>query len=111
FEAGRQGSVGHLGLICGPIETCRIEKWLALREQVVRLAQEVRERKADVEGRVSPMKHLVIEQHETVWTYQNVLRAVITVDQRDTCGGGLGDQAGKKIRCRRMTRGGVAIVG
>src|SRR4051794_10746356 len=55
-----------------------------MRGQVMRLAQQVRHREADIEGWIAVVNHLVVEQDELVVVNEDVLRTVIAMHERDT---------------------------
>ncbi|CAA9363509.1 MAG: hypothetical protein AVDCRST_MAG93-7798 [uncultured Chloroflexia bacterium] len=82
-----------------------------LRFKVMRLAEQMREREAEVEGRIAPVDDLMVEQHQAILIHQDILGAVITMDEG-------------QLRCQRPIDqlldercgfwhlgGGVAIVG
>src|SRR5262249_16251092 len=62
--------------------------------QVVRLAQQVRQLVSQVQRRVAPVDHLVVEQDQPPGVDQHIFRAVVAVDEREAAGAGRLDQAG-----------------
>ena len=63
----------------------------SVRRQVMRLAQQMRQREAEVERGVAEVDHLVVEQHQPAVVDEDVLRAVVAVHEREPAA----------ARCRR----------
>ena len=59
---------------------------------MVSFAEQVREGEADVEHRIAPVDDLMIEEDEAFVVDEDVLGAVIAVDEGDAGGAGLIDQ-------------------
>src|SRR5581483_653769 len=74
------------------------------------LAQQMREREAEVEGRFAEMGDLVVEQHEVLASDEYVLRAVVAVDEHRGVRAGLLDEREQEARRLRHLRGGVEVV-
>src|SRR6185312_16529250 len=87
-----------------------LQKLVPAMCHVMSLAQQVRQGKADVEGRVSEMDHFMIEQNKLPLVDENVLRAVIAMND---------GQPGFKCLCNQIVeegpglgnlRGGISVV-
>ncbi len=64
-----------------PIVLRRLDERLAVRGYVMRFAEEVRERKAQIEAGIAPVDHLVVEQHQPPGVDEHILGAVVAVDE------------------------------
>src|SRR5947207_2016431 len=77
---------------------------------MIRLSEQMRQCKPDVECRVAEMNHLMVQQHQLLLVNEDVLRTVVAVDERQTRGKRIGDEPVKESASHRMLRRGVAIV-
>jgi len=77
---------------------------------VVRLAQEVGQPEAEIEPRIAPVDHLVVKQNQPPFVDQDVLRAVVAVDQGDGDRSRLCQQSLDEGRRRRHPARGVSVV-
>src|ERR1051326_2373423 len=66
--------------------------------------------KPDIKGGVAPMNYLMVEQHELIGTDQNVLRAVIPVNQSQTVQRRLRYQVAEKLGHCQVAGRGVVVV-
>src|SRR6185503_365662 len=67
--------------IAFPIQLGRADKTPPLGMQIMGFAQQVSQRKSEVECRLSEMNDLVIEQHHSAGMDQDVLGTVVAVNQ------------------------------
>ena len=88
----------------------RLDERAAEGREVASFADEVREREADVERRIAPVDHLMVEQDEPPVVHEHVLRAEIAVDQRQPAGARVAYELVQKIGRLRHARGGVGVI-
>ena len=74
------------------------------------LAQEVGQRKTQVEGRVAKVDHFVIEQHQAAFMNEHILRTVIAMHQRDAAGQRLAYEGIQKSRGGRRLLRGIPVI-
>src|SRR5258706_1972604 len=110
-DVAAPGGGGDGGGIRGPENMRGREETLAIAGDVMGFAQQMSEGKADVEGRIAEMNHLVVEQDQFALVDENIFGAVVAVDQAEAAGvSGLDDLVKRAGRLRELL-GGVAVVG
>src|ERR671916_1001969 len=97
-------------MVSRPVEPGRIGEVFPYAGEVVCFAQEVCEGEAQVEGRVAEVDNLVVEQHEGAFADEDVLRAVVAVDQGVAPGASLLYERAKEIGGLRNLPGGVIVI-
>ena len=83
FQIADQGRSLDVRRVVLPVGDHGVGEVRALRRQMVRLAEQVRHRKAEIEGRIAQMDHLVVEQNQAVLMNENIFGAVVAMYQRD----------------------------
>ena len=94
-----------------PVKQGRVREFTAQRRQMMSLAEQVRQREAEVESRLAHVGHLVIEQHQLAVMNEHILRAVVAVNKRILAGAGGGDQRGVEGGSFGNLRAGVVVIG
>src|SRR5262245_29764154 len=79
--------------IASPIQMGRADKTPPLRPQIMGFAQQVGQRKSQIESRLSEMNDLEIEQHQPVGMDEDVLGTVVAVNQAISMLPGFADQS------------------
>ncbi|SRR5258706_2923626 len=83
----------------------------ALGFNVIRLAQQVSHREAEIECGIAPVGYLVIEKDESSIMYQDVLRAEVTMDKANRVGSSSLDNSPDEGPCADDLVGCIRVVG
>src|SRR5207248_6288321 len=84
---------------------------LAIAGEVVRLAEQMGQGKADVESRIAEVEHFMVKQDQFALVHEDVFGAVVAVDETEAAGQCLCDQLPEEIARGGNLLRGVAIVG
>src|SRR5207247_5854359 len=88
----------------------RADKTSPLGTQIMGFAQQVGQRESQVEGRLSEMNDLVIEQHQPAGMDEDVLGTVVAVNQAISMLPGFLDQTVQKERSVADLACGVGVI-
>jgi hypothetical protein len=110
-QGGGPGRFAESFAIGLPVVSGGLEEARAMRHEVVRFTQEMREGEAEIEGGVAPVDDFVIEEDEAALVDEDVFRAVIAVDEGVTRGAGFGDEGVEEGGGIGRVRGAVGVVG
>src|SRR5690242_450312 len=86
FQSPRIRLCSHFLGVCLPEQLCATHKRIAPGIQMVRFAENMREKKTYVERRIAEVNYFVVQQNQLFIVNQNIFRAEISVHDRDRSG-------------------------
>src|SRR5262249_35045459 len=97
-------------LVVYPESGRRLDESRGSRAEMISLAQKMRHGEADVEGGIAPVDNFVIEQDQLITVNENILRAVVAVDDRQATSARLSDELFEKRPSFRSLFRGVGVI-